>query len=79
MEDSLEKKENRFNIIMLDACRNTLGKGSSVALAGNSAEGVFIAYATAEGKRAKDNGLFASAFVESARIKGLSVEDVFKS
>jgi hypothetical protein len=74
----LEKKENRLNIVMLDACRNTLGKGSSVALAGNSAEGVFIAYATAEGKRAKDNGLFASAFVESARIKGLSVEDVFK-
>ena len=74
----LEEKKNRLNIVMLDACRNTLGKGASSALAGNSAEGVFIAYATAEGKRAKDNGLFASAFVESAKIQGLSVEEVFK-
>ena len=74
----LEKKGNRLNIVMLDACRNTLGKGSSSALGGDSAEGVFIAYATAEGKRAKDNGLFASSFVENAKIRGLTVEEVFK-
>jgi len=39
---------------------------------------VFIAYSTAEGKRAKDDGLFASSFVENAKIRGLTVEEVFK-
>jgi hypothetical protein len=74
----LEKKKNRLNIVILDACRNNLDKGASSTFSGDSAKGVFIAYATAEGKRAKDNGLFASLFVKNAKIEGLSLEKVFK-
>ncbi len=74
----LENKKNRLNIIILDACRNSLEKGLSQPLLGDEASGIYIAYATAMGRRARDNGVFTSSFIKNASIAGLKIEDVFK-
>jgi len=74
----LENKKNRLNIIILDACRNSLGKGLGQPLLGDEASGIYIAYATAMGSRARDNGVFTSSFINNASIAGLKIEDVFK-
>ena len=76
--EKLENKKNRLNIVILDACRNSLGKGSSMPLLSNDASGVYIAYATSMGTKARDNGVFTSSFIKNASIAGLKIEEVFK-
>jgi len=74
----LENRQNRLNIVILDACRNSLEKGLSQPLLGDEASGIYIAYATAMGRRARYNGVFTSSFIKNASIAGLKIEDVFK-
>jgi uncharacterized caspase-like protein len=74
----LENKGNRLNIVILDACRNSLGRGADKPLFGDDASGVYIAYATAMGSKARDNGVFTSSFIRNASISGLKIEEVFK-
>jgi hypothetical protein len=74
----LESRRNRLNIVILDACRNSIGRGLGQPLLEDSASGIYIAYATAMGSRARDNGVFTSSFIKNASIAGLKIEDVFK-
>jgi len=81
---TMEEARNRLNIIILDSCRaNPFGRGNSGGLAPiNSANGIYIAYATAPGKIAEDgsgnNGLFTTYLIKYIRQKGLKLEELFK-
>lgn len=68
--DSLSEKNSGFNIVLLDACRTpfkAFSKSTQEGLAQSSAKGVYIAYATADGERALDNGLFRKSFIKYAK------------
>jgi uncharacterized caspase-like protein len=78
----------RLSIVILDACRNNpferrfRGGGQGLAQM-NAPTGTFIAYATAPGKVASDdgdghNGLYTSELLKAMDIPGIKVEDVFK-
>jgi len=83
----MEESGNRTNIMILDACRNnpfksvrSLSKGLTIMEAPG---GTFIAYATAPGKVALDgterNGVYTKYLLEALRIKGMPIEQAFKS
>lgn len=81
---AMERANNRFNILILDACRNdpfVRGGGGLAPI--NNATGVFVAYATSPGKVAEDgagrNGLFTKYLKKYINQKGLKIEEVFKS
>lgn len=79
---------NRFNLMILDACRNnplqsnfrTAGRG--LAPIGRAPGGTMIAYATAPDSVAADgdgqNGLFTGELLGHMETPGLKVEDLFK-
>lgn len=78
--DSLSEKQNRLNIVLLDSCRTpfkSFTKSMQVGLAPSNANGVFIAYATASGEKAPDNGLFRKTFIKYAQ-KPLKLIDIFE-
>ena len=79
--------DNKFNIVILDACRNNpferSFRSAQQGLAAITAPtGTLIAYATAPGSVAADgdgaNGLYTSALVEAMRRPGLKIEETFK-
>jgi hypothetical protein len=84
----LELNENPMNIIILDACRNNpyarIARSMDRGLAQpeNAPKGSIIAFATAPGKTASDgdgqNGLYTQELIKALRVRGLSVEQVFK-
>ena len=81
---AMENAKNRFNILILDACRsNPFGRGGGGLAPINNAIGVFVAYATAPGKIAEDgagrNGLFTKYLKRYMNQRGLKIEEVFKS
>jgi uncharacterized caspase-like protein len=52
---AMENAQNRFNILILDACRsNPFGRGGGGLAPINSATGIYVAYATAPSKIAED-------------------------
>lgn len=74
---------NRFNIVILDACRNdpfSRSGGGGLAPVRN-ARGIFVAYATEAGSVAKDgseqNGVFTKHLIEYMN-KPITIEQVFK-
>lgn len=77
----------RVNIVILDACRSN-PYDSSKGIGGKGlvkmeASGVYIAYATAEGKTADDNpngenGLYTSQLLRALKTPGLDVHQVFQ-
>lgn len=80
--------KNRFNIVILDACRNNpferSFRSSSAGLAAISApRGTLIAYATAPGAVAADgqgaNGLYTGELVASLKAPNLTLEQTFKN
>ncbi len=81
---AMQRANNRFNILILDACRsNPFGRGGGGLAPINNATGVFVAYATAPGKIAEDgaesNGLFTKYLKQYINKSGLKIEEVFKS
>ncbi len=74
----LNEKNHGLNIALIDACRTGFpAKKSGDHPIGNiSAEGVYIAYATASGLEASDNGLFSKSFIKNAS-KQLKLQDIF--
>ncbi len=88
--------KNPINIVILDACRNnplgtrTRSAGmnqNSWGAINNAAQGLFIAYGTAPGRRALDanadgsgrNGLFTKHLLKNIKAKGKTLEQVFKA
>jgi uncharacterized protein (TIGR02145 family) len=79
----------RFNIVILDACRNnpfekswsrdSSGRGLAFITAPT---GSIIAYSTSPGNTASDgfgrNGLYTAALIQNMVLQGLKIEDVFK-
>jgi uncharacterized caspase-like protein len=85
--EKLDAAGNRFNIVILDACRNNpfarAFRSSAQGLAQMDAPtGTVIAFATSPGSVASDgpgsNGLYTQYLVESVRRPGLKIEEVFK-
>ena len=81
----LQDSKNSLNIVVLDACRDSLRErgGMSRGLTVTEApQGSIVAYATAPGKAASDgdvgNSPFTKNLVRVMQKKGLKIEDVFK-
>ena len=85
---TMDKADNDFNIVILDACRNCPIKGDSRdssqrGLAQmNSEQGIFIAFATAPGKTAEDgrgrNGTYTKHLLKHIEEPGIQIEEMFK-
>jgi len=84
----MESANARVNIVILDACRsNPFDTSRAVGGAGlvkMEASGVYIAYATAEGKTAddndsSDNGLYTANLLKVLRTPGLDIHQVFQA
>jgi uncharacterized protein (TIGR02145 family) len=79
----MKNARNRFNVLILDACRNdpfSRSGGGGLAPLGN-ARGIFVAYATEAGSVAKDgsgsNGVFTKNLIRYMN-EPLPIEQVFK-
>jgi hypothetical protein len=82
---SLRDSRNSLNIVVLDACRNSLDarggmtRGLTVT---DAPQGSIVAYATSPGKTASDgdsgNSPFTKNLIRVMQRKGLKIEDVFK-
>lgn len=74
-----ENNQKRVNIMILDACRNNGFVVENGGLAEVSPpEETLVAFATSPGKVAKDNGLYAEAFLETVKeFDGLRVQQIF--
>jgi hypothetical protein len=85
--EKLDSAGNRFNIVILDACRNNpfarAYRSATQGLAQMDApSGTVVAFSTAPGSVASDgpgrNGLYTQHLVEGINREGLKVEEVFK-
>jgi uncharacterized caspase-like protein len=85
--ERLDAAGNRFNIVILDACRNNpfarTYRSATLGLARMDApSGAVVAFSTAPGSVASDgpgrNGLYTKSLVEAMKRTGISLEDVFK-
>lgn len=84
----MSKSNTRTNIVILDACRDTLNFGWHRTINENNIapvfapQGTIIAFATSPGQRAKDgsgrNGLYTNALLQQIIEPHLPVEEVFK-
>jgi uncharacterized protein (TIGR02145 family) len=86
----MEASGSKVNIIILDACRNnpferswtrsSTGRGLAFM---NAPGGTLIAYSTAPGTTAQDgsgnNSPYTTAFIESAKLSGLTVTQIFQN
>lgn len=79
--------KNKFNIVVLDACRNNpfergFRSGGQGLAAINAPTGTLIAYATAPGALAADgetgNGLYTGELINALRLPNLTLEETFK-
>lgn len=85
--EKLDSAGNRFNIVILDACRNNpfarAFRSTAQGLAQMDAPtGTVVAFATSPGSVASDgpgrNGLYTQYLIESVQRPGLKIEEVFK-
>jgi hypothetical protein len=85
--EKLDSADNRFNIVILDACRNNpfarAYRSAAQGLAQMDApSGTVVAFSTAPGSVASDgpgrNGLYTQHLVEGIDREGLKLEEVFK-
>lgn len=83
----METSNNRLNILILDACRNSPFKsfsrsGEKGMLRVEAPTGSIVAYSTAPGKTASDgntrNGLYTSKLMKYMNVPGMKIEDIFK-
>jgi uncharacterized caspase-like protein len=84
---SMEASNNRLNILILDACRNSPFKsfsrsGEKGMVRLEAPTGSIIAYSTAPGRTASDgtgrNGLYTSKLMKYMNVPGMKIEDIFK-
>jgi Caspase domain len=85
--EKLDAAGNRFNIVILDACRNNpfarAFRSSTQGLAQMDApSGAVVAFATSPGSVASDgagrNGLYTQYLIQNVQQPGLKIEEVFK-
>jgi len=82
--DIIKKANTKVNIIIIDACRKSFGRGVSNSFAQFDApEGTIIAFSTSPGEGAKDEGMDGHSIYTGALLKYigrelLSVEELFK-
>jgi len=73
----LHEFNHGLNIVLMDACRDkSFTKSTSRSVEPISAEGVFVAYATASGYTASDNSLFRKSFIKHAN-QPLTLREIF--
>ena len=74
----LDEKNHGLNIALIDSCRTGFPskKSGSTPIGNMPAEGVYLAYATASGVSADDNGLFSKSFIKYAN-KSLNLQEIF--
>jgi len=84
--EGLQRRHARVSIVILDACRNNPFRVSRAVDRGlapmSSAEGMYIAFATAPGSVADDNkngsnGLFTKYLLEEMAEPGISIDELF--
>nr|WP_319494004.1 caspase family protein [uncultured Desulfobacter sp.] len=85
--DTLNKADNDFNMVILDACRDNPFKGftrsTSRGLAKmDSPQGTLIAFSTAPGEKAEDgrgrNGTYTKHLLKHIEEPGIDIEEMFK-
>lgn len=82
--DIIKKATTKVNIIIIDACRKSFGRGVSNSFAQfNAPEGTIIAFSTSPGEGAKDEGMDGHSIYTGALLRYigrelLSVEELFK-
>ena len=86
--DEMANANNGLNMVILDACRDNpfarsfRSANRGLAIIGTATAGTFIAYSTGPGQVARDgdgrNSPFTMALMESIKIPGLPIEQVFK-
>jgi uncharacterized caspase-like protein len=85
--EKLDAAGNRFNIVILDACRNNpfarAFRSAAQGLAQMDApSGAVVAFATSPGSVASDgtgrNGLYTQHLIQNVQRSGLTIEEVFK-
>ena len=85
--NAMEISNNRLNIMILDACRNspfnTFSRSAEKGMLSVEAPtGSIVAYSTAPGKTASDgtgrNGVYTSKLMKYMNVPGLSLEAIFK-
>ncbi len=82
--DILKKSSTKVNIIIIDACRQSFGRGISTSFTQvNAPEGTIIAFSTSPGESAKDGGMDGHSMYTGVLLKYigrelLSVEELFK-
>ena len=83
----METSNNRLNILILDACRNSPFKsfsrsGEKGMVRLEAPTGSIVAYSTAPGLTASDgsgrNGLYTSKLMKYMNVPGMKIEDIFK-
>lgn len=82
--DIIKKASTKVNIIIIDACRKSFGRGSSSSFTQiNAPEGTIIAFSTSPGEGAADAGmeghsLYTGTLLRYLGRELLSVEELFK-
>lgn len=82
--DIIKKSSTKVNIIIIDACRHSFGRGNTTAFTHiNAPEGTIIAFSTSPGEGAKDGGMgnhsmYTGVLLRYLGIESLSVEELFK-
>jgi|JI9StandDraft_1071089.scaffolds.fasta_scaffold19128_2 uncharacterized caspase-like protein len=83
----MEASNNKLNIMILDACRNSPFRsfsrsGEKGMMRMEAPVGSFVAYSTSPGMTASDgngrNGLYTSKLMKYLDVPGLKIEEVFK-
>lgn len=80
----LKKSSTKVNIIIIDACRQSFGRGVSTSFTQvNAPEGTIIAFSTSPGESAKDGGMDGHSMYTGVLLRYigrelLSVEELFK-
>jgi len=82
--DIIKKSPTKINIIIIDACRKSFGRGSTNSFTQiNAPEGTIVAFSTSPGEGAKDVGMEGHSIYTGTLLKyigreSLSVEELFK-
>ena len=81
--ESVERAGARVRVLVLDACRDNplrpKDKSLQSGLAGMEGSGAMVLFATAAGRTAKDNGIFAQQLATALQQPGVPLDDAFRT